>query len=120
MNDLSPKRPALFHLQRDADESGVSGTGRVADGVEFQDGTVVLRWLGSRASTVVYASIADVEAVHGHGGKTRLVFDHGSREYFPGRAGPLDVVIFDALGRELDRRSVETPFSLAIVDERQG
>jgi len=40
----------------------------------FVDGTAVLRWRTGTASTAVYASIADVEAIHGHGGKTRVVF----------------------------------------------
>jgi hypothetical protein len=63
-----------FRLIRDVDESGVSGIGHVADGVRFLDGTTVVRWLGNRASTVVWDSIADVEAIHGHGGATRLIW----------------------------------------------
>ena len=41
----------IFSLVRHEDVSGVSGTGRVADGVEFNDGTVVLRWLTMGGST---------------------------------------------------------------------
>lgn len=63
-----------FVLERDEDVSGVSGTGTVADGVVWPDGTVALRWRGPRASTAVWASIADVEAVHGHDGSTRVVW----------------------------------------------
>lgn len=63
-----------FQLHRDVDVSGVSGTGVVADGVVFPDGTVALRWRGARSSTVVWGSIDDVEAVHGHGGATRLAW----------------------------------------------
>lgn len=62
----------LFQLVRDVDVTGVSGTGTVADGVVFPDGTTVLRWRGDRQSTVVWPSIADVEAIHGHGGATRV------------------------------------------------
>ena len=36
--------PRAFVLQRNEDETGVSGTGIVAEGVEFSDGTVALRW----------------------------------------------------------------------------
>ncbi|GHI91304.1 hypothetical protein [Streptomyces olivaceus] len=66
--------PKLFHLQRDRDVSGVSGTGRVANGVLWPDGTVAVRWVGDRPSTVHWDRIADAEAVHGHGGATRLVW----------------------------------------------
>lgn len=36
-------RPRTFRLVRDEDVSGVSGTGAVADGVRWPDGTVTLR-----------------------------------------------------------------------------
>jgi hypothetical protein len=64
----------LFELHRDHDVSGVSGTGVVAEGVEFSDGTCVVRWVTDRGSTVVWRSIDDVEAIHGHGGATRVVW----------------------------------------------
>jgi hypothetical protein len=67
-------RPRLFRLERDADQSGVSGPGHVADGVVWADGTVTLRWFGAHASTVCWDSLGDAEAVHGHGGDTRFVF----------------------------------------------
>lgn len=63
-----------FELHRDIDVSGISGTGVVAEGVEFSDGTCVIRWCTGRASTVIWSSIADVEAIHGHGGATRIVW----------------------------------------------
>lgn len=63
-----------FELHRDVDETGISGTGLVAEGVEFSDLTVVLRWHGDWASTVVWPSMAGVYSVHGHNGKTRIVF----------------------------------------------
>ncbi len=64
-----------FALHRDEDVSGVSGTGRVAEGVEFSDGTVVLRWLTRTGSVAVYLNGADMEKVHGHDGRTRVVWD---------------------------------------------
>ncbi|MCP9205531.1 hypothetical protein [Streptomyces cucumeris] len=63
----------VFWLQRDRDISGVSGTGTVADGVEWPDGSVTIRWRGERPSTVNWDSIEHAEAVHGHGGATRIV-----------------------------------------------
>lgn len=59
-----------FLLQRDHDVSGVSGTGVVAEGLQFTDGTVTMRWLGETPSTVFHASMANVEAIHGHGGNS--------------------------------------------------
>ncbi|MFJ3826210.1 hypothetical protein [Streptomyces nodosus] len=70
MNNL----PRLFHLQRDHDVSGVSGTGRVADGVLWPDGTVALRWIGQRPSTVHWDRLDDAAAIHGHGGATHIVW----------------------------------------------
>lgn len=61
-----------FVLSRDRDVSGVSGTGEVAEGVQFTDGSVAIRWRGQHCSTVIWGSIADAEAVHGHGGATTI------------------------------------------------
>lgn len=63
-----------FKLVRDEDISGVSGVGHVADGVQFPDGTCAYRWATGTATTNVAASVEDVEAIHGHGGATRLVW----------------------------------------------
>jgi hypothetical protein len=72
-------RPRLFHLQRHRDVSGVSGIGRVADGVEWPDGTVAVRWNGGRPSTVTWDSLDDLLSVSGHGGATEVVFDDEAR-----------------------------------------
>lgn len=72
-----------FVLIRDVDVTGMSGTGPVADGVVFPDGTTVLRWRdvtgpnydrGVRATTVVHESPDSVDALHGHNGVTRIVW----------------------------------------------
>lgn len=65
-----------FTLQRVEDESGVSGTGVVAEGVEFSGGTAVLNWLSFHPAVNVYFhGMKTVEALHGHGGKTKIVWD---------------------------------------------
>ena len=64
-----------FHLVRNGDYSGVSGEGHVADGVMFADGVCVLRWRTEASSTAVYATIDDLIAIHGHGGKTKVVWN---------------------------------------------
>jgi hypothetical protein len=63
-----------FTLVREVDPSGVSGVGVVACGVQFDDGTAVVRWLGDRPSTVVWQSIEDALVIHGHDGLTRAEF----------------------------------------------
>ena len=65
-----------FVLMRDTDVSGVSGTGIVADGVAFPDGTVALRWRGGNPTSVVFHDngVESVEAILEHGGATRLVW----------------------------------------------
>lgn len=65
----------LFILQRDEDESGVSGTGIVAEGVIFHDGHVAMRWRTATRTTELLDSIEDVETIHGHHGKTKIIFD---------------------------------------------
>ncbi|MFE5582523.1 hypothetical protein [Kitasatospora sp. NPDC056531] len=65
-------QPRLFRLQRDHDVTGISGTGTVAHGVRWPDGTATIRWTGNRPSTVQWASIDDAIAIHGHGGHTRI------------------------------------------------
>lgn len=65
-----------FKLVRDVDDSGVSGVGVVAEGVEFENGRVVLGWTTVVHSVGVYDDVESVEAIHGHGGKTRIVWDH--------------------------------------------
>jgi len=68
--------PYPFVLVRDEDITGVSGTGIVAEGVEFTGGSVALRWDTDWPTSVVFhdKGIESVEAIHGHGGKTRVVW----------------------------------------------
>jgi hypothetical protein len=62
--------PRRFALVRQADPSGVSGTGVVAHGVQFDDGHVVVRWDSDSPSTSLWNSMADLLSVHGHEGAT--------------------------------------------------
>jgi hypothetical protein len=74
-----------FELHRDEDVSGNSGPGIVAQGAEFDDGRVAIRWLTSTATTTVYDCMQDAKAIHLHGGKTRVVYTGD-----PYRRGTLD------------------------------
>lgn len=71
--------PRRFFLRRDTDVSGVSGTGVVAEGIEFSDGTVAMRWISDWPTSVVFhgKGIESVMAIHGHGGSTKIIFLDG-------------------------------------------
>lgn len=71
------QRIRLFYLQRDTDESGVSGIGIVAEGVEFSNGTCAMTWVvGPHHCVNIYDNIKSIEAIHGHEGQTKIVFIH--------------------------------------------
>lgn len=59
-----------FHLNRVEDETGISGTGIVTDGIVFDDGSVVMKWNTETTSVALYQSIEDVITIHGHNGRT--------------------------------------------------
>lgn len=75
-----------FELHRDEDVSGVSGTGIVAEGVAFdpsaddtangRSGPVALYWLTEWPTSVVFhhRGVESLELVHGHNGRTRIVW----------------------------------------------
>jgi type IV secretory pathway TraG/TraD family ATPase VirD4 len=71
-------RVRFFQLHRDADPTGFSGTGVVADGVVWPDGTVSMRWRGPIRKgsagplvTAMCAAVADAGEREGtrHGGR---------------------------------------------------
>lgn len=66
----------LFVLERFVDDTGISGTGIVAEGVVFSDGSAVLRWIGHLPTSVVFhdKGIYSIERIHGHSGHTRVKF----------------------------------------------
>ena len=51
------KTMKIFYLKRTEDESGVSGTGRVAQGFVFDNGKVAVTWLSEHPSVTVYDTI---------------------------------------------------------------
>tara|TARA_Y100000310_G_scaffold321360_1_gene378874 strand:+ start:1432 stop:1656 length:225 start_codon:yes stop_codon:yes gene_type:complete len=68
-----------FYLHHDRDHTGVSGTGRVAEGVVFDDGVTILRWFGTINSITIYNSITDLMKIHNHKntpseGGTRIIW----------------------------------------------
>lgn len=63
-----------FDLMRYVDATGISGTGKVAEGVLFESGKVAMAWLTDVTSVAIYDSIEDVRKIHGHDGNTDVVF----------------------------------------------
>lgn len=72
----------IFYLNRTEDESGVSGTGRIAQGFIFDNGKVCLTWLSEHPSVTVYDNIGEVRAIHGHQGKTELIMEPDYKRAF--------------------------------------
>ena len=63
-----------FVLYRHEDESGVSGTGIVAEGVQFSNGKCVMSWRHQISSVAMYDSIHELEQIHGHSGKSEIIW----------------------------------------------
>lgn len=77
--------PRRFKLVRHEDNTGVSGEGVVVHGVEFHDGAVVMMWHNEDNDRLAEIpnglaikpapnGIEAVKEVHGHDGKTKLVW----------------------------------------------
>ncbi len=69
-----------FVLQRLEDVTGISGTGIVAEGVEFSTRECAIRWTTHTWSVVFYMDIESVEKIHGHGGSTKIVWIDGEND----------------------------------------
>lgn len=61
-----------FVLNRLEDESGISGTGIVAEGIQFSTKKCAIGWCSDSEvnSVATYDNIDHVEKIHGHDGKT--------------------------------------------------
>ena len=73
-----------FVLVRDEDETGISGTGVVVEGVEFSDGRVAYRWMSEHRTDQLADSMEKVEIIHGHNGRTRIVWLDPPEDSSPG------------------------------------
>jgi len=88
-----PKKPDTemrrFRLLRHEDESGTSGTGYVAEGVVFTDGSVMLHWDNDDLDTTSDGfsfkpgpdGVEDTIEVHGHGGRTKIEWIDNTSDY---------------------------------------
>jgi hypothetical protein len=75
LNPLTAARARTFKLVRDEDETGISGTGVVAEGMEFSNGMCAMSWLTAMHSVAVYPNVRQLESIHGHNGRARVVYD---------------------------------------------
>ena len=78
--DEKPPEIKCFYLNREVDESGVSGTGIVAVGVILPSGRALLEWISKRTkakSLALYEDLDDLQSVHGHEGNTKVVWYGG-------------------------------------------
>jgi len=73
-----------FEMFRQQDETGISGTGKVIEGVIFSDGECVVRWVAedSNARCVsIWPNFGSFMTIHVHphpDNSTRIVFSDGS------------------------------------------
>lgn len=59
-----------FLLRRMKDTSGVSGLGVVAEGIEWSNGRITLRWTSQMEAENSYGNAKVLVQLHGHGGDT--------------------------------------------------
>ena len=57
----SPKR---FYVQRNEDQTGVSRTGRVLEGVLWQNGEVTVQWRPPHSTMGFYHSMDEFKTIH--------------------------------------------------------
>ncbi|WP_208719923.1 hypothetical protein [Amycolatopsis circi] len=107
----APGSGRLFTLERLDDVTGVSGVGVVAEGAQFFDGTVAVRWAGADASTVLWPDLDTAMRVHGHGGRTRVVWQPITEP------APVDSPVLDQLAELLRHAGERAP---AVVEGDLG
>jgi len=64
----------IFHLIRDKDITGTSGTGIVGIGAVLPSGRVIMEWIASNHSTIeICNSLDEIKLLHGHNGNSRII-----------------------------------------------
>jgi hypothetical protein len=95
--------PRRFVLVRTEDVHGVSGEGIICEGVQFTTGYVVFTWLSPFMKIDISHSADVMEHVHGHEGKTRVVW----LDPHEGRMD-LDALVKAALAYDAAKQEVTT------------
>ena len=99
-----------FFLYRKEDPTGMSSVGRVADGIEFDNGFVAMTWKKEYPSVTFFQSISTVEKLHSHNGKdpTQVVWIDSSNEDVVEKASKLKTAILEELQKEAEDEAVAT------------
>ncbi len=76
MKKIKKVKVRRFYLDRVIDESGMSGLGKVSEGVVLPNGVAIMWWLVPPHSVQMYQSINDLHFIHKHGKRntTKLVW----------------------------------------------
>jgi len=103
-----------FYLYRKEDPTGMSGTGRVADGIEFANGQVAMTWKKEYPSVTIFPSVSIVEKLHTHNGKdpTKIVWIDDITEDLEAKSEKLKTAKLEELQREVE----ETVAAAAVAD----
>lgn len=70
-----------FHLIREIDVTGVSGTGKVMESVELFNGAIASCWISDYSSQTLHQNIFAAEKIHGHEGSSKFVQIKDPHEY---------------------------------------
>lgn len=95
--DATPRKgaaPRLFYLVRHGDESGVSGTGHVLDGVIWPDGKVNAAWCARETARSIeqwdtFEGFLEIHVDQHPGNNSEIVFDDGQPP--PEKASPAEL-----------------------------
>lgn len=114
---VKQQTPRLFVLHRIEDVSGLSGDGVVVYGIEWSDGKCATRFVLTdrvrNPPVSVWDRLSDVQRVHGHGGRTRVVYLNSTPT-----GDALDSSVAHALLHQYDQaRQRAAGASLAWLDE---
>lgn len=101
-----------FEMSRGNDSSGVSGTGKVVEGVIFDNGQVVIRWVTESGCIAVWNSFREFLNVHvlSHPGNDTII-EFEDETYLYQREGNL---VFSGFGSELIEESEKSDWEVAI------
>lgn len=99
-----------FYLQRKEDPTGMSGIGRIADGIEFDNGQVAMTWKKEFPSVTVFQSISTVEKLHTHRGidPTHIVWVDDLHENIEAKGSKLKQQKLEELQDDIDKEEVKT------------
>lgn len=70
-----------FYLLRHEDLHNNSGTGVVAEGIVFDDGTGSFTWLTPIKTITNFWRIKEIRDLHGHNGKTEIIIEGKNKKF---------------------------------------